>query len=407
MYSIDNWEDYLFTPPQWPYEEGDPAAPAAHPTIHQYGYDIRQLDKLPVQAGFTQRAVMDSGMTSTEARQYYSQFDVFRRIMLDPEWAKHQQRTPVDEQIGERPEWSRRLSQYRRRSRRVSLSSERRGRRRMSLASTDSARTRVSRSPSTSSSDSMESDSHESVSGISLGKTFAIMRIPLVVAILAVVVVELALYFVIRLIVRAYEACVIWRGRRRQLFYGLSNAQSYEEYMEFARAIDTEMGFGNGHFDVHMLVRITRAMRRARVRAEDRTSSGSDTDGSSSVGQRRAMLKLCDVLKQGAVRANAGGWESREVWSRAYAKGNSLVDEYVAEVEHSLWCVRRSSAVSAAEKLAVFGDLGQQQGRTALCLSGGAAMGWKHLGVVKCLLDEARMPRVICGTSAGALVAAL
>ncbi|KAJ2058832.1 hypothetical protein GGI17_004781 [Coemansia sp. S146] len=416
---MDNWEDYLFTPPKWPYEEGDPAAPAAHPTIHRYGYDIRQLDKLPVQAGFTQRAGVGAGMTSAEARQYYSQFLVFRRIMLDPEWAKRQQQTPVDEQIGERLRWGRRLSQYRGQSRgcsrRVSLSSERHGRqRRMSHASTDSARTRVSRSPtpSSSSSESVEPENRESVSGISLGKTFAIIRVPLVIAILTAIVVELLLYFIIRQIVRAYEAGVIWRGRRGQLFRGLSNARSYEEYMEFARAIDGEMGFGdgNGHFDAHMLVRITRAMRRARVRAEEQTSSGSDTNdgnGPGMAGRRRAVLKLCDVLRQGAVRANAGGWESREVWSRAYATGNRLVDEYVAEVERSLWCVRRSSAVSAAEKLAVFGDLGQQLGRTALCLSGGAAMGWKHLGVVRCLLDEARMPRVICGTSAGALVAAL
>ncbi|KAJ2736862.1 hypothetical protein IW152_000373 [Coemansia sp. BCRC 34962] len=426
MGSNDTWEDFLFSPPQWPYEDGDPAAPAAHPTIHQYGYDIRQLDKLPVQAGYSQRAGAPTGMTPERARQYYSQFLVFRRTMLDPQWATRQQREPVGEHVGGKSGWRRRLSrshgQSRGRSRRMSLSSERWSRRRMSHTSTDSARTRVSRSP-TISTPSSGSDSEneptavkrksESASGTSLGKTFAVLRVPLVVAILAAIIIELVFYCIIRQIVRLYEACVIWQGRRGLLFNGLSNARNYEEYMEFARAIDSEMGFGSdgfSHFDAHVLVRITRAMRRARVRAEEQSGSSSDTNNDDHPGvavQRRAVLRLCDVLRQGAVRANAGGWESREVWSRAYAKGNRMVDEYVAEAERSLWCVRRSSAISAAEKLAIFEDLGQQQGRTALCLSGGAAMGWKHLGVARCLLEEARMPRVICGTSAGALVAAL
>ncbi len=46
-------------------------------------------------------------------------------------------------------------------------------------------------------------------------------------------------------------------------------------------------------------------------------------------------------------------------------------------------------------------------GRTALMLSGGASMGIHHLGVMKALLDQNLMPKVVCGTSAGALVASI
>jgi predicted acylesterase/phospholipase RssA len=46
-------------------------------------------------------------------------------------------------------------------------------------------------------------------------------------------------------------------------------------------------------------------------------------------------------------------------------------------------------------------------GRTALCLSGGAAFAYYHFGVVKALLDSDLLPDVITGTSGGALVAAL
>ncbi len=45
-------------------------------------------------------------------------------------------------------------------------------------------------------------------------------------------------------------------------------------------------------------------------------------------------------------------------------------------------------------------------GRTALCLSGGATFGYYHFGVIKALLDQNRLPRVIAGTSAGSLIAA-
>ncbi|KAJ2820845.1 hypothetical protein GGI24_004368, partial [Coemansia furcata] len=351
---------------------------------------------------------------------YYSQFVVFRRIMLNPELAQRQPK-PADGAIGEGlGRRMRRLSRHggRGRGRRMSLSSERRNgrrqQRRLSHTSTDSARTRVSRSPSPMSSSGSEEEepigSRSQEKRISLGKTFAVMRVPLAIAVLAAIVVELAMYFLTRLLVRLYEACVMWRGRRGRLLSGLGAASSYEEYMEYARAIDAETGVEDegSHFDTHILERLTRALRRARTRAEaQQGSDSSDSSGREMSGQqqRRSVQKLCDVLRQGAVRANAGGWEAPAAWRRM--GGSALIDAYVAEVERSFWCVRQSHGLSAAEQLAVFGDVGQQQGRMALCLSGGAALGWKHLGVARSLLDEARLPRIISGTSAGALVAAL
>lgn len=46
-------------------------------------------------------------------------------------------------------------------------------------------------------------------------------------------------------------------------------------------------------------------------------------------------------------------------------------------------------------------------GRTALCLSGGAMMGLYHFGIVKALLDKKCLPKIISGTSAGAVIAAI
>ncbi|KAJ1719257.1 hypothetical protein LPJ61_006345, partial [Coemansia biformis] len=122
---------------------------------------------------------------------------------------------------------------------------------------------------------------------------------------------------------------------------------------------------------------------------------------------RTAAVALCDILRQGALKANAGGWENRQVWSCAYSGTARVVVDYISEVVACVRSVQESPHLLPAEKLTFFRQVARQQGRTALCLSGGAAMGWKHLGVARCLLDEARLPRVISGTSAGSLVAAL
>ena len=45
-------------------------------------------------------------------------------------------------------------------------------------------------------------------------------------------------------------------------------------------------------------------------------------------------------------------------------------------------------------------------GRTGLCLSGGAAMGTYHFGIVKGLFDQGILPHILSGTSAGAVVGA-
>ncbi|MBK9574301.1 MAG: patatin-like phospholipase family protein [Rhodoferax sp.] len=53
-----------------------------------------------------------------------------------------------------------------------------------------------------------------------------------------------------------------------------------------------------------------------------------------------------------------------------------------------------------------FRHTGQSFGRSALMLSGGANLGMFHIGVIKALQEHKLLPRVISGSSAGAVVAA-
>lgn len=58
------------------------------------------------------------------------------------------------------------------------------------------------------------------------------------------------------------------------------------------------------------------------------------------------------------------------------------------------------------DKRRFFKQCTKMYGRTALCLSGGGAFGFYHVGVLKALIDEGCLPTIISGTSAGSGIAA-
>lgn len=82
-----------------------------------------------------------------------------------------------------------------------------------------------------------------------------------------------------------------------------------------------------------------------------------------------------------------------------------LVEEYVEEVARSISFVRQApqSLISLDEKQDFFRSSAKNLGASALCLSGGASFGYYHFGVVRALLDTGLLPRVVTGTSAGAI----
>ncbi|CAF4098833.1 unnamed protein product, partial [Rotaria magnacalcarata] len=63
--------------------------------------------------------------------------------------------------------------------------------------------------------------------------------------------------------------------------------------------------------------------------------------------------------------------------------------------------------LSAESVLKALKAMKSHYGATALCLSGGAGIGHYHWGVVKALLSSGYLPKVISGTSSGAVVAAV
>lgn len=85
----------------------------------------------------------------------------------------------------------------------------------------------------------------------------------------------------------------------------------------------------------------------------------------------------------------------------------NLIESYLNEVTAALAYIRDTPQLSPEEKRRFFRSANKNLGASALCLSGGASFGYYHFGVVRALLDAGLLPRVVAGTSAGGLVAAL
>ncbi|KAJ4970558.1 hypothetical protein NE237_003657 [Protea cynaroides] len=86
-----------------------------------------------------------------------------------------------------------------------------------------------------------------------------------------------------------------------------------------------------------------------------------------------------------------------------------LIKEYIDEVSTQLRmvCYPDSGELLLEEKLAFMHETRHAFGRTALLLSGGASLGSFHVGVVKTLVEQKLLPRIIAGSSVGSIMCAV
>ena len=117
------------------------------------------------------------------------------------------------------------------------------------------------------------------------------------------------------------------------------------------------------------------------------------------------LRMLQKLLRSGMVR-NLGGITNPRLYNRLYAGTKALIEEYVrvmvdlidAIVAHDPSIQSRMNLLDGARK---------SFGRTALVLQGGSIFGLCHIGVMRALHSRDLLPRIILGTSTGALMAAL
>ncbi|OAX43465.1 patatin-domain-containing protein [Rhizopogon vinicolor AM-OR11-026] len=222
---------------------------------------------------------------------------------------------------------------------------------------------------------------------------FLLLRWPLLFLIFAIIAAQFSLYIVIRQLVNTKEWLVAWRGRKGLLRKRLRGANTYQEWKEAATTLDEYLGFDDwkkidedAFYDWKLVRKVNRSLKTLREKKDVRGVLG--------------ILEMC-------IRTNFVGVESSRLYSESFLGTKDLIESYHNELESALQFIRESSELTIEEKKRFFKNANTNLGTSALCLSGGASFGYYHFGVVKAFLDAGLLPRVIAGTSAGGLIAAM
>jgi len=123
------------------------------------------------------------------------------------------------------------------------------------------------------------------------------------------------------------------------------------------------------------------------------------------VRERGDLVEMMFALRSDLIR-NLGNMASSNL-HETLLRVPEPIREYIDEVRTHLKIIASTSSSSIDERLAFLRETRHAFGRTALVLSGGGSFGSFHLGIVQALLEAGLLPRVLSGSSAGAIVAAL
>jgi len=120
------------------------------------------------------------------------------------------------------------------------------------------------------------------------------------------------------------------------------------------------------------------------------------------------VRRLMFVLQEG-LHGNLGNISNPLLYRYCRFGTKRLIERYLDEVCESLVFLADTGArhVPPAELREFFESTSQTFGQSCLMLSGGAALGIYHFGVVKSLWENGLLPHVISGSSAGSIVAAM
>ncbi|KAJ3220968.1 hypothetical protein HK099_003878 [Clydaea vesicula] len=123
------------------------------------------------------------------------------------------------------------------------------------------------------------------------------------------------------------------------------------------------------------------------------------------------LEEIKDLLRTGMLR-NFAGIHNPKLFSRSFSGTKHLIEKYLDKLVSIMYTIADMPPSvkrnwSLKHKLDFFAELKQTFGQTALILDGGASFGLYHIGVVKVLIENDLLPKIICGASVGALIAAL
>lgn len=124
--------------------------------------------------------------------------------------------------------------------------------------------------------------------------------------------------------------------------------------------------------------------------------------------ERNQVNKLVFHLHEG-LHGNLGNISNPALYGHSQIGTKRLIERYLDEVCAALnyLCDGEFEDFGLKQKLDFFDTTGHAFGQSCLMLSGGAALGLFHVGVVKALWEQGLLPCVISGSSAGSIVSAV
>ncbi|UJR17039.1 hypothetical protein I4U23_003937 [Adineta vaga] len=255
--------------------------------------------------------------------------------------------------------------------------------------------------------------------------TRRVLKWPLFLCSISLVIIELCLYILLRYSIRILESIFI----RPPV---LNNAETYEEWYEYA--CETDKLYGR-----EMWKASSESKYYNDVLTEKLTNELKHSRESGDIERSMKLLQTC-------INKSMNGILNEHLYSKSLVGTKYVIEEYIEEIIislkylseqaqslnvnhlHSTEFLLSSSSIDYTELetidivnvnyssgevlskeivLQTLKAIKSHYGATALCLSGGAGIGHYHWGVVKALLSSGYLPKIISGTSSGAVVAAV
>lgn len=120
-------------------------------------------------------------------------------------------------------------------------------------------------------------------------------------------------------------------------------------------------------------------------------------------------LKRLEFHLHEGLHGNLGNIADPMLYQHSMVGTKYFIGQYLDEVCESLHflCTNMSDDLPFVEKREIFRTMAHAFGSSTLMLSGGAALGMFHVGVIKALFEQKLIPKVVSGASAGAIVTAV
>lgn len=178
----------------------------------------------------------------------------------------------------------------------------------------------------------------------------------------------------------------------RQQQRRLGQAQSYRDYLEHAAELD-------------------------RLSGAEAWREADDTPELAPDLLRRDIQRIAALRRTGDLPAlgeclhesiyrHQGDIVAPHLYTVARTGTKRLIEDYLDEVAQALkaFVDTEHPELDRAARRKLLADAHRNLGQPALLLSGGAAMGFFHLGVIKALFEQGLLPDVLCGSSIGSMV---